>query len=488
MSVSTPRNRKTPDSRDRAVKVAGGAPQPRSGDLDLRQVLDALPAAIYATDAAGRITYFNPAAIDLWGRRPEIGVSQWCGSWKLFLPSGEPLAHGDCPMALAIKEKRANRGMEAIAERPDGSRVLCIAYPTPIFDEAGALTGAVNMLVEINDRLLAEEALQRMAAIVASSDDAIVSKDLDGVISSWNEGAERLFGYEAREVIGKPVTILIPADRKDEEPDILNRIRRGERVVHYETVRQRKDGSLVDVSLTVSPIRNAHGVVIGASKIGRDITERKQAHEQQQLLLMEMDHRIKNLFTLAAGLVTMSARVAKDGEQLATDIHGRLEALGRAHALTINRPTPTLAEPSTTLHALIKTIVSPYEGQTGLGRVMVEGSDVVLGGLALTSLALLLHEFATNAAKYGALSTAAGRIEVRCFDDCDRFALTWRERGGPRVEPRGEGGGFGGVLADRAVRGQLDGELTREWDPEGLIIHLSIARDRLAAHQYAEAP
>ena len=172
--------------------------------------------------------------------------------------------------------------MEAVAERPDGVRVPFIAYPTLLHDRSGAVIGAVNMLVDITDRKRAEEYAQRLAAIVASSEDAIVSKDLNGVITSWNTGAERLFGYAAEEVIGKPITILIPLERQDEEPTILERIRRGEGIDHYETIRRRKDGSLVDISLTVSPIKNAEGRIIGVSKIARDITEKRKAEEQQQ--------------------------------------------------------------------------------------------------------------------------------------------------------------------------------------------------------------
>src|SRR5580692_609506 len=114
-----------------------------------RKILDELPAAIYVTDALGRITYFNEAAATLWGHRPTIGKSEWCGSWKLFWPDGRALPHGDCPMALAIKERKPNRGMEAVAERPDGTRVSFIPYPTPLFDAEGELIGAVNMLVDI---------------------------------------------------------------------------------------------------------------------------------------------------------------------------------------------------------------------------------------------------------------------------------------------------------------------------------------------------
>jgi len=205
-------------------------------------ILKALPAAIYTTDAAGRITFYNEAAVGMWGGRPEIGRSEFCGSWRLYWPDGTPLPHDECPMAIALREQKAIDGQEAMAERPDGTRTPFLAYPTPLFDEAGKLTGAV-MLVDISGRKTVELASQRLTAIVESSDDAILSKDVNGIITSWNGGAERLFGYREHEVVGKPVTILIPYDRQDEEPEILARIRRGERIDHYETVRQRKDAA-----------------------------------------------------------------------------------------------------------------------------------------------------------------------------------------------------------------------------------------------------
>ncbi len=129
----------------------------RERERRFRELLDALPAAIYTTDAAGRITYYNDAAATLWGHRPPLGSSEWCGSWKLLWPDGTPLRHDECPMAVALKENRAVRGMEAAAERPDGTRVPFIPYPTPIHDETGKLIGAVNMLVDITDRKRAEE-------------------------------------------------------------------------------------------------------------------------------------------------------------------------------------------------------------------------------------------------------------------------------------------------------------------------------------------
>jgi PAS domain S-box-containing protein len=160
-------------------------------------------------------------------------------------------------------------------------------------------------------RLSGERAAQHYAAIVESSTDAILSKDLNGIITSWNRGAQLLFGYTAEEAVGQPVTLLIPVDRQDEEPFILGRIRRGESVDHYETIRQTKDGRLIDISLTVSPIKNESGEIIGASKIARDISESKRDQERLKLLLREMDHRVKNLFSLAISVLSLSGRSAR---------------------------------------------------------------------------------------------------------------------------------------------------------------------------------
>jgi len=300
------------------------------GGTHLEDLIQALPAAIYTTDADGRITFFNNAAAELWGCRPELGTSEFCGSWKLYWPDGSSMPHGQCPMALALKERREVRGMEAVAERPDGTRVHFVPYPTPLYDDAGVLVGAVNMLIDISDRKRADMHGQRLASIVESSDDAIVSKDLDGTITSWNRGAERLFGYKAEEIIGKSVTILIPSDRLDEEPQIIERVRRGERIDHYDTVRRRKDGSLIDISLTVSPIRDADGRIIGASKISRDITERKRAHEQQNLLVNEMKHRIKNSLATIQAIATQTLNQhPKERDAFIARVH----ALDNAHDL-----------------------------------------------------------------------------------------------------------------------------------------------------------
>src|SRR5579871_3139535 len=376
----------------------------RESERRLHEIIEAIPAAVYTTDANGRITFFNQAAVDFSGRVPERGTDSWCVTWKLYNTDGTPLPHDQCPMAVALREKRPVLGCEAVAERPDGQRRIFTPYPTPLFDDQGRLTGAVNMLVDITGRKRAEDILRGseerfraivettpecvkvvaadgtlllmneaglamvgagaadevtgrsvydliapedrepyrsfnervcgggrgslefdiiglkgarcrmethavplrrpdglivqlgitrditerrkaeetrllLGAIVDSSDDAIISKDLAGQITSWNRGAERLYGYTAAEAIGKSIMIVVPPDRQDEEREILARLQHGERVDHFETTRRRKDGSLRNVSLTISPLKNQQGETIGASKIARDVTAQKRAEE-----------------------------------------------------------------------------------------------------------------------------------------------------------------------------------------------------------------
>ena len=157
-----------------------------NGEGLFREILDVLPAAVYVTDPTGLITYYNAAAVRLSGAHPVLGESRWCGSWKLFWPDGSVLPHDQCPIAMALQEQQSSAEIEAAAERPDGTRVPFMAYPTLLYDKSGAIIGAVNMLVDLTERKLAEEHAQRLAAIVASCEDAIVSKDLNGIITSWN--------------------------------------------------------------------------------------------------------------------------------------------------------------------------------------------------------------------------------------------------------------------------------------------------------------
>ena len=342
-----------------------------------------------------------------------------------------------------------------------------LAYPTPLFDNSGTLIGAVNMLVDISDRKRADLDAQRLASIVESSDDAIISKGLDGIITSWNRGAERLFGYTAEEVIGKPVTILIPEDRMNEEPEILDRIRRGERIDHYDTVRRRKDGSLIDISLTVSPLKDADGRIIGASKIARDITERKRAQEQQKLLVNEMQHRIKNSLATIQAIATQTLNQhAKERDAFIA----RLHALGNAHDLLTSETWERAP-----LRAIVTRALEPFQERLH-ERITIDGpDDLWLDSTKSVVVAMALHELATNAVKYGALSNGAGRVSIAWERQCqaNRVKLVWQESGGPKVSPPKQKG-FGSHLIERAFAGQL-GESELMFSPQGLSCTLEVA-------------
>ncbi len=267
------------------------------GEFEFQQLLESLPAGAYTCDAEGLITYYNQRAIDLWGRAPQLNdpADRFCGSFKLFAVDGTPIRHDQCWMALALRNNRPYLGEEILVERPDGRRLTALAHANPIHDSAGQVVGAVNVLVDISDRKSDEEARRLLAAIVESSDDAIISKSFDGHILSWNAGAERIFGYTAAEAIGSHITLIIPQEMWAEEDMILARLRRGERIEHYETVRVTKQGRRKPVSLTISPLRDGTGRVVGASKIARDVSAKKQAEGERIALKDELSSQLSDL-------------------------------------------------------------------------------------------------------------------------------------------------------------------------------------------------
>jgi PAS domain S-box-containing protein len=454
-------------------------------------------------------------------------------------------------------------------------------------EDLRVMTNLSTFAASAYQTVLALNATQRIASIVETSDDAIISKDLNGVITTWNGGAERIFGYAAEQIIGKPVNILIPPDRQDEEPVILERIRRGERIDHYETVRLHKHGNRLDLSITVSPIMSVDGNIIGASKIARDITEQKRTQEgllraeqefrdfvenaaigmhwvgpdgiilwanrtememlgyareeyighhiaefyveqpaiedvlrrltnretlcnyeaslrckdgssrdvlinsnvlwegdkfihtrcftrdvterrksnaQIAILGREAEHRTKNVLATVQATVRLSRADTPDGLKQAID--GRIQALANVHSLFVHSRW-TGAE----LRNLITQELSPY-CQDGETRVLVEGPNFLLEPNTAQTIAVTVHELATNAAKYGALSAPAGKIHVGWSRAADGgLALRWIESGGPLVKPSTHRG-FGTRVMEGMIRDQLKGEMRFDWRPEGLVCEI----------------
>jgi PAS domain S-box-containing protein len=309
-------------------------------ELRYRAVLDALPAAIYTTDTQGRITFYNEACVAFAGRRPQIG-DPWCVTWRLYRPDGSFLPHDQCPMAVALQERRPVRGVEAVAERPDGSRIAFIPYPTPIYDRGGRMTGAVNMLV--------------------------------------------------------------------------------------------------------------------------DITHRKEAEERLKLLTDEVNHRAHNLLSVIQATVRITA--ADTVEEYKTKLEGRIQALGRAHSLIAASRWE-----GADLQGIVTDELAPYlDGADP--RARADGPPVPLDPTSAQSMALLLHELATNAAKHGALSTPAGRVVVEWRrDPTGALALRWVEASGFPVA-RPSRSGVGSRVIARAAS-QLGGKERYDWTPGGLVFEV----------------
>ena len=308
-----------------------------------------------------------------------------------------------------------------------------------------------------------EQRLRWLASIVESSDDAIVSKNLDGIITSWNRGAERIFGYSASEALGQHITLVIPHDRQSEEREILTRLRRGERIDHFETVRQRKNGSLIVVSLTVSPVKDANGKVVGASKIARDITEQKKNQELIVTLAREAEHRSKNLLANAMATVNLSQSSSPEG--LKEIIAGRIQAL--ANVCSLFAATRWIGAE---ISAIATQELAPYFDEK---RTFIDGPQTLLAPDAAQAVALTLHELATNAAKYGALSTPDGQVRLEWSHAVDgRLQLRWTETGGPVArEPTRKG--LGSRIIEQMIV-QQKGEVRFDWRKDGLVCKIKV--------------
>jgi two-component system CheB/CheR fusion protein len=296
-----------------------------------RGILDNALDCIITIDAKGHVLEFNPAAERVFGFHREQVIGKELA--ELIIPARMREQHrrGLVRYLKTGEGPVIGKRLEMAALRKDGREIVVeLAITAVNIDSAPIFTAYLR---DITEQKRDEEDSRRLAAIVESSEDAIVSKDLNGIITSWNDGAQRLFGYTAEEAINKPITIIIPADRYHEEQQILDRIHSGERVDHFDTVRRRKDGTFINVSITVSPIRHADGHVIGASKIARDISERVR-NDRRRLAQYTVASLLAGSWTLAEASPAILQTIASIGDWAYTGIWIHDESVGklRCHA------------------------------------------------------------------------------------------------------------------------------------------------------------
>lgn len=338
-----------------------------------------------------------------------------------------------------------------------------------------------ELLQVLGDALLREDYRRRQweqaAAIVNSSYDAIISEDLQGVTTSWNAGAERLFGYTAGEAVGVPIARLIHRDGLEDEPSIPERIVRGEKIEHDETVRRHKDGSTVEVSLTASPIKDASGRIVGVSKIAHDISERKRYESHRELLIDELNHRVKNTLTMVQSFARLTLRDAATLDEGLESFEARLIALAKAHDV-LTREHWEGAD----LYKIVADAVAAYSDDGHECHFHVAGPIVRLKPRAVLALSMALHELATNAVKYGALSNGTGSVAITwrlVTGDAQRFQLEWTENGGPPVKaPRRRG--FGSRLVEQGLAQDLAAEARLTFATGGLVCTIDAPLDEVA--------
>lgn len=430
-----------------------------------RTIVEALGPPAYGTDADGYLTSFNLAAINLWGREPSIG-ERWSGAVRLFEPDGTLLPHDSSPLAIALSGGGV-RDREIVVERPDGGRTSVVTSIAILRNADRSVKGTISLLLPPTSTNSDDLEQARLAAIVSSSDDIIISKTLDGIITSWNASATRILGYTEAEMIGKSIMRIIPDELAHEEVEIIEHMRRGDRIEHFDTERVRKDSSRVNLSLTVSPIRDRSGRIVGASKVARDVTERKRSEDLQRLLFNELNHRVKNTLATVQALASQSLRRSESPGDFVNSFNGRLQSLARAHDLLVRGEMKSVPLPD-----LVREQVVLGKDDR---RVHTAGPEIALRPEMAVQLGLLLHELATNARKYGALVNPDGSVDIQWVvmaGEKPELAVEWRETSVSQIAlPSREG--FGTALIKNVLAGH-GGSTRIEYLPFGIRCRMRI--------------
>ncbi len=491
------------------------------------ELFDLLPIAICICEPSGLILSYNETATQLWGRAPKLmdPSDRFCGSYRLYHPDGYALPHSEHPMADVLRTGQPVSDKEIIVERPDGSRGVARVNIRAFRDASRKVLGAVNCFQDITEHRQRRipSALPRnrceddfpsgggeAGALIRALD---WSKTSLGPISAWpahlkatislmlpaqaqialfwgpefvalyNDAYSAALGDKHPIALGRPARENWAELWDDLEPLLRRVLETGETVFAKDRpfhIERHGYPENVYFDISYSPVRQESGKVAGVLCILGETTERVLAQKRQRLLLRETNHRLKNLFATIDAMISLSIRSAQTPQDFAQAVRGRLAALLRAKELI--RPgiigTEHASEP-TTVDALVRIILQPYDENISGERIGASGPDVVVGPGAVTSLALALHESATNAVKYGALSKPNGAVRIQWKTQGNDFRLEWEETGGPTIVAPPKASGFGGVLTERSVTDQLGGKLEYDWRRSGLKLRLTIPLDRL---------
>jgi PAS domain S-box-containing protein len=386
------------------------------------------------------------------------------------------------------------RNMPVMVQREPHSakekRYIDLIYQ-PITGSDGSVTGIFVEGLDVTDRMTAEAALtesqQRLNAVLENATVSIFLMDERQECIYLNAAAEELTGFSLDEVRGRALHDVVHHTRPDgshyplaECP--IDRAFPENNQMQGEEVFIRKDGTFFPVSYTASPIRDEHSKTVGTIIEVQNIQERKDAEELQNLLLAEISHRVKNLFTVASGIIGLSARSATGVKELGDQLQARMMALSRANALILPGTSAARKEVGgIAFDEVLLAILLPYSAasEDGTGRASLSGPSIKLHRDVVTSFALVLHELATNSTKYGALAAEAGRLDVSWEDAQGHLRLRWLEMGGPQINHPPTQTGFGSNLIHRTVTGHLGGSISYDWRQSGLVVETEIPLDRI---------
>jgi PAS domain S-box-containing protein len=384
-------------------------------------------------------------------------------AWTMFLWSGAALLALSVLLAYGVGRLMAQPIGELMRAGADLGRGKPVSPILSTLREADELSLVLsNAAKELRARTGAQA---HLAAIVSSSPSAIVSLAPDGTIRTWNAAAERLFGYAASEAIGQPVAMLAPHDALQALEKLYVRARAGE-VVHADVVRRRKDARLIDVAVNIAPMYDDAGRLVGISSVNRDISERKARERHIEFLMRELAHRSKNLLAVVQAIAGQTARNSPSVEEFQRRFSQRIFAMALSHDLLLARNWKGAA-----MSELVRAQLAPFADEAA-SRISATGPDVEIKPEAVQGLTLALHELATNAAKYGALSVSEGKVAIAWELDAaasggPRFHMSWRESNGPPVTPPARKG-FGHAVISQMVASSLRAQVALDYAASGV--------------------